>query len=134
MRVCSFIIGTRKSTERPQAPMAERQLRSRLQRGKRRVRTIAIVAIANVWCIEISAQRGRLWRICRKCRFASGSCAPAAHAAIVDRARMLSGLAGWVAPQSAGESERTCSAATVLIDPHPVEDESLPDRNQRGGI
>jgi hypothetical protein len=27
------IIGTRKSTERPQAPMAERQLRSRLQRG-----------------------------------------------------------------------------------------------------
>jgi hypothetical protein len=39
-------------------------------------------------------------------------------------------LAGWVAPQSAGESERACRAATVLIDHLPqrtaVGDESLP--------
>jgi hypothetical protein len=81
--------------------MAERQLRSRLQRGKRRVRTIAIaipiVAVAIVQRIEISERRGRLWHICRKCRFAGGSRASAAHAAIVARARPPSGLAGWVA-------------------------------------
>ena len=109
--------------------MAERQLRSRLQRGKRRVRTTAIVTIAIVQCIEISAQCGRLRHVCRKCRFAGRSRASAAHAAIVDRARPLSGLAGWVAPQSAREGERACRAATVLIDPLPqrtaVGDESL---------
>jgi hypothetical protein len=130
MRVCSFPSSARENRRNgPQAPMAERQLRSRLQRGKRRVRTTAIVAIAIVQRIEISAQRGRLWHICRKCCFAGGSRASAAHAAIVDRARPLSGLAGWVAPQSAGESECAFRAAAVLIDHLPqrtaVGDESL---------